>query len=199
MSPALTELALADSAEAWERAGFAVEHGAFRVGSVTLRLVDGPGRGIVAWALTEVEAGVIDGLPTSAGEPRAGAAPPHPNGSVAIDHVVVVTGDLERTTAAFEAAGIECRRLREAGRVRQAFFRVGEAIVEVVASPDTDGPTRFWGVVFVAADLERCAELLGDALGEIHDAVQPGRRIATVRRSAGLALPVAFMTPRPPR
>jgi hypothetical protein len=32
-------------------------------------------------------------------------------------------------------------------------------------------------------------------VGEIRDAVQPGRRIATLRRSAGLALPVALMTP----
>jgi hypothetical protein len=29
--------------------------------------------------------------------------------------------------------------------------------------------------------------------------VQPGRRIATLRRSAGLALPVALISPRPPR
>jgi hypothetical protein len=33
-------------------------------------------------------------------------------------------------------------------------------------------------------------------LGDIRDAVQPGRRIATVRREAGLGVPVALMTPR---
>jgi hypothetical protein len=36
---------------------------------------------------------------------------------------------------------------------------------------------------------------LGDRVGEVRDAIQPGRRIATLRRSAGLSLPVALMTP----
>jgi hypothetical protein len=31
-------------------------------------------------------------------------------------------------------------------------------------------------------------------VGPIRDAVQPGRRIATVRRSAGLSVPVALMS-----
>jgi hypothetical protein len=34
-------------------------------------------------------------------------------------------------------------------------------------------------------------------IGEIRDAVQPGRRIATVPREAGLSFPLAFMTPHP--
>jgi hypothetical protein len=43
--------------------------------------------------------------------------------------------------------------------------------------------------------LERTVAFLGDRVGEIRDAVQPGRRIATLRRSAGLSVPVALMTP----
>jgi hypothetical protein len=35
---------------------------------------------------------------------------------------------------------------------------------------------------------------MGEKLGEVHDAVQPGRRIATVRREAGLGVPVALIT-----
>jgi len=46
------------------------------------------------------------------------------------------------------------------------------------------------------ADLDACAELLGERLGSIRDAVQPGRRIATVRKSAGLGLPVALISAR---
>jgi hypothetical protein len=34
-------------------------------------------------------------------------------------------------------------------------------------------------------------------LGSVRDAVQPGRRIATMRREANLGLPVAFMTAPP--
>jgi hypothetical protein len=34
-------------------------------------------------------------------------------------------------------------------------------------------------------------------VGEAHAAVQEGRRIATLRRSADLAIPVALMSPAP--
>jgi hypothetical protein len=36
-------------------------------------------------------------------------------------------------------------------------------------------------------------------VGDAHAAVQEGRRIATLRRSAGLAIPVALMSPAPKR
>ena len=81
------------------------------------------------------------------------------------------------------------------GPLRQGFFRLGEVILEVVAHPNVEaGPARFWGITFTVADLDAAAELLGDRLGTIRDAVQPGRRIATVRRSAGLGLPVALIS-----
>jgi len=37
-------------------------------------------------------------------------------------------------------------------------------------------------------------EMLGAHAGEPRAAVQPGRRIATVRRSAGLTVPLALMS-----
>ena len=43
--------------------------------------------------------------------------------------------------------------------------------------------------------LKALADRLGDHLGAIKDAVQPGRRIATLRRSAELTTNVAFMDP----
>jgi hypothetical protein len=48
------------------------------------------------------------------------------------------------------------------------------------------------------ADLDATAALLGDLLGAPKVAVQPGRRIATVRADAGLGVPVAFMSGEPP-
>jgi len=51
-------------------------------------------------------------------------------------------------------------------------------------------------ITLVVTDLEAAAAAMGELLGDIRDAVQPGRRIATVRRDAGLGVPVAFMTPR---
>jgi hypothetical protein len=59
-----------------------------------------------------------------------------------------------------------------------------------------EGPIRFWGLTLVVDDLDDAARQLGDRLGAIKDAVQPGRRIATLRRDAGLSVPIALMTPR---
>jgi hypothetical protein len=113
---------------------------------------------------------------------------------------------LERTVAALEAAGLDLRRIREeptpAGAPRQAFFRLGAEILEVVQEPEdvvaregADRPAFFWGLAFVAPDLEATVAGIGDGASEVRDAVQPGRRIATLRRSAGLSLPAALMTP----
>ena len=57
------------------------------------------------------------------------------------------------------------------------------------------GPARFWGVTMIASDLDALAAHLGPKLRPIKDAVQPGRRIATLDRAAGLKTNVAFMTP----
>jgi hypothetical protein len=159
----------------------------------------GPGEGITGWRLADVDSSEIDGLPEASPATPAPVGRPHPNGVVAIDHVVVLTPDLERTTGALGTVGVERRRVREVetddGVLRQGFFRLGEVILEVVSHPGVEpGPARFWGITFTVEDLDHCAELLGEALGSIRDAVQPGRRIATVRTAAGLGLPVALMS-----
>src|SRR5262249_14390843 len=124
----------------------------------------------------------------------------HPNGVTHIDHVVVFTPDLERTTRALGEVEVERRRVREAetgdGKLRQGFFRLGEVILEVVEHGRVEpGPAHFWGSHFQVSDLYACADLPGARFGSIRDAVQPGRRIATVRREAGLGLPVALISP----
>jgi catechol 2,3-dioxygenase-like lactoylglutathione lyase family enzyme len=129
----------------------------------------------------------------------------HPNGTTAIDHVVVTTPDLDRTVAALEAAGLQARRVRDAGRgdraIRQVFFRLGDPVLEVVGPPEPsgDGPARFLGLALTVADLDATATALGQHVGEVKDAVQPGRRIATLRRSAGCTTALAFMSPSRPR
>jgi hypothetical protein len=95
-----------------------------------------------------------------------------------------------------ERQGFELRRRREGptpgGSTRQAFFRAGEPILEVVQAPegssvarDPDGPARLWGLACLVDDMEHTARALGDLLGRPRDAVQPGRRIATLRSEAG--------------
>lgn len=57
------------------------------------------------------------------------------------------------------------------------------------------GPARFWGLVLIVDDLDAAHELLGaDRISAPKDAVQPGRRIATIRTEVGLGMPVALMT-----
>jgi hypothetical protein len=175
------------------------------VGSVRIRLAGREaGRGLISWSVRDLTSTELDGLPTETSERPAAAGAPHPNGVISVDHVVAFTPNLDRTVPLLRDAGLDFRRLREeptpAGAPRQAFFRMGEAILEVIQVPDgspmledPDGPARLWGISFLVENLGRSADVLGDLLGEPHDAVQEGRRIATVRREAGLGLAVALM------
>lgn len=129
----------------------------------------------------------------------------HPNGTFELDHLVVLTPDLDRTIDAIQAAGLDLRRTRDTGTygapMRQAFFKVGATILEVVGGPEAtgDGPARFFGLAFTVRDLDATGAFLGDRLRPAKDAVQPGRRIATLDRGAGSKVPMTFMTPEPPR
>jgi catechol 2,3-dioxygenase-like lactoylglutathione lyase family enzyme len=208
----LDELTVADEPDAWRECGFAVEGDTCVLGEVRIRLAGagGPEKRLLGWSLRGIAAeGELDGLATAPSErPPPASTPAHPNGVVAVDHVVAVTPDLDRTVAALAAAGLDLRRIRDeptpAGAPRQAFFRIGRPILEVVQEPPEaieraggDHPAFFWGLAFVAPDLEATAAHLGDGrVGEIRPAVQPGRLIATVRRAAGLAVPIALLTPQ---
>jgi hypothetical protein len=199
--PELTELELADSPHSWKALGFSVRDGTCDVGGVRLQL-GAYGRGITGWRLAGIRAGTreIDGLKTAVAEASPAPAPQHPNGAIAVDHVVVTTPDFERTVTALQESGMPLRRVAERrGGGQMGFRRLGAAILELVEiSGGEPRPARFWGLVVVVADLDALAERLADHLGSIHDAVQPGRRIATLRESAGLGQAVAFMSPDSP-
>ena len=211
MAVTVESIAVADPPRAWEEAGFRLDGDSCRVGSIDLRLAgEAAGRGLLGWTLRGAASADLDGIPTelaAAGEAPAPAAA-HPNGAVRIDHVVAFTPDRERTVAALERAGLDLRRLRDeptpAGGGFQAFFRLGEAILEVIEAPrdrpspvPPDAPARLWGLAFLVESLDRTAAVLGDRLGQPRPAVQPGRTIATLRRDAGLSFGCALMSPGP--
>ena len=196
--PVLVSVAVADAPAQWEGAGFAVDGGSCQVGEVRIDL-GADGQGLVAWGLTGVEPGELDGLDTRADEPSRAEAPVHPNGTRMLDHLVITSHDPMRTRAALEQRGFEVRRTVDMGDRRYTFFRVGEAVLELVGPAVADGgePARLFGLAFTVDDLDATAAHLGPLLGSVRDAVQPGRRIATLKRDAGLSVPVAFMSPEP--
>jgi hypothetical protein len=208
LGPTIDELLIADEPDRWAALGFSVAGGSCRIGGV--RLVFGgpdPGRGIAGWSVRDLANTDLDGLATTLSEsPARTMAPVHPNGVRAIDHVVAVSPAFDRSVQALKAAGLDLRRVREeptpAGAPRQAFFRLGEEILELVAEPEevveraggSDRPAHFWGLALRVDDLDRTVELFGEYAGTIRAAVQPGRRIVTVSRSAALTVPLALIS-----
>jgi hypothetical protein len=207
-APTIDELLIGDNPARWEELGFRIADRCCEIGAVRLRFDGGASeRGILGWTLRDLAGTELDGLPTRPSEhpPRA-LAPAHPNGVVAIDHVVVASPSLDRSVRALQHAGLDLRRIREqptpAGAPRQAFFRLGAEILELIQEPagsiaragGEDHSTRFWGLALRVEDLEQTVQLLGARVSEIRPAVQPGRRIATLRRAAGLTVPLALMS-----
>jgi hypothetical protein len=211
MGVTIDEILVGDPPEAWVAAGFTVDgDGTCRIGSVRVRLVgrDG-GKRILGWSLrgappARLADGSLDGLPTTGSDAEPAVPAAHPNGATHIDHVVLLSPDLARTTAALAAIDVSPRGERDTDTygapMRQVFFRLGEVILELVGQPDTagEGDPGFFGLAITVADLDAAAAQLGDHLGTVKDAVQEGRRIATLRhRDLGMSVATALMSPEP--
>ena len=199
-------LTITGDIDTWRSLGLSVtDDGLIPLFGTALRIVspeaeDVPA-GIVGWALSGIDDTTtsIAGLTTTVVEQLAPIFATHSLGARSIDHVVVMTGDLEQTTGDVAlATGCELKRIREVGKIRQGFHHIGRGglIVEVVQHEDDDrSAAEFWGLVIIVEDLdEACAQLGADRVGEPKDAVQPGRRIATIRSSVGLGTAVALMS-----
>ena len=209
MGVTIDEILVGDPPDAWAAAGFAVDDdGTCRIGTVRVRLVgrDG-GKRILGWSLRDapparLAAGSLDGLATTTSDAEPATPAEHPNGATHIDHVVLLSPDLARTAAAIEGLGLDRRGERDSDTygapMRQVFYRLGEVILELVGSPDAagEGDPGFFGLAITVTDLDATAALLGEHLGRAKDAVQEGRRIATLRhREVGMSVATAFMSP----
>lgn len=211
MGVTIDAITVGDPPEAWEAAGFAVDpDGTCRVGRVRIRLVGREGgKRILGWSLRDVPDGALadgtlGGLPTTASTDEPCEPAEHAIGATYIDHVVLLSPDLHRTAAAIEAIGVARRGERDTtsygAPMRQVFFRLGEVIVELVGAPDAagEGDPGFFGLALTVSDLDGAKARLGEHLGDVKDAVQEGRRIATLRhRDLGMSVATALMTPEP--
>lgn len=203
VAPVLVSVEFDGKLESWLEVGFV----AGPSGAVTF------GNGAVTFGETPLlrvrnlpsgsESAILDGLAVGLGLPDGPSD--HPNGSSALDHLVIGTDSLERTSAAVhDVLGLELLRVRRAASVRQGFHRfpTGDrsgCVIEVVESPHARR-TELYGLVVITSDLDgMCSGLGPDVIGVPKDAVQPGRQIATFRSSAGLGIAVAMMTPEPRR
>ena len=209
----IADLWLTSAPESWLRLGFAPDTPSHLcLIDLGLRFVDrrSPSASpVTGWTLVDPshEPGTaprrvtIDGLVTDlVAEPTCTQPTPSTLDVLGIDHVVVMTGDLERTCAAVTSVtGAPLKRIRDAGGgVRQGFHRLGPVILEVVERPDlgADTSASIWGLVVTVSDLDRAAAWLGpDVIGEPRQAVQAGRRIASIKADVGLGPAVALMTP----
>lgn len=200
----LDAIEVGDDPAAWASAGFVVDGDEVVIGAVRVRcLADGAGHD--RWRLRSPDGAVgfdVDGIATCTTDAPSPAPVTHPNGVSGFDHVVLRSPDLDRTTEALGAIGLDLRRTRDLGEgdraFQQRFFRLGDVILELVgpARPSGDGPCTIWGLALVSPDLHATAALLGDRCSAPKDAVQPGRRIATVRTEAlGIGPTIAIMTP----
>lgn len=200
----LTALWVPGDAAPWRALGFTLVGDAIPLANGAIRV--GAGGAALAVAGPEVGGpepvpGTVEGIPIRIGDPVAPVD--HRNGAVELDHVVIMTDSLQRTSESVDASlGLEQRRIRETPTVRQAFHRFADddrepgvrgCIIEVVESPGV-AEVSLWGVVVIVDDLEAAVDAAGGLVGAPRDAVQPGRRIATVSRAAGLPLAVALMS-----
>lgn len=211
------ELVVGGNPDPWERLGLCVVKNVAVIGSVRLRVVPFLNPGLQSVGIVQDDPDDphqhVDGQCDHDHGPRPGfldGAPFHRLGHVdpaeptasdlgarTVDHVVLMTPDLERTCDAITAVtDAPLKRVREAPPVRQGFFRLGEVILEVVQSPDVEpGKAKWWGLVVNVDDLDGVCERLGpEVISAPKPAVQPGRFIATVRSSVGLGVPFALMS-----
>ena len=109
----------------------------------------------------------------------------------ALDHVVVMSKDIDATAALYgDRLGLRLaldRTFPQRG-VRLLFFRVGGTTIEIggsaTAKPDPDAPDDLWGLAYQVGDADAARARLARAgfdVTEVRDGNKPGTRVCTVK------------------
>jgi catechol 2,3-dioxygenase-like lactoylglutathione lyase family enzyme len=138
-------------------------------------------RGLLIFAIEHLDP--EDSLPPA---PFEGPAPACVHG---LDHVVVVSGDLEATRALYgDKLGLRqaLDRVFDDRKLRLVFFRVGGVTVEVAHRLDAppEPRDRFLGLSFQVRDADAARERVSGAgfdVSPVRPGLKPGTRVCTVR------------------
>ena len=200
-TPSIAELHVGDDSEVWAHLGFNIEDNRCRIGTTDVVFREGQ-PGIHAWALRGAQPSNFGSLPTNYVEsPIPGRALVHPNSSSGLHHVVLMVPEFEQGRSALTEAGVAVSPGKVFGSADKQLLRsapmMGDFELELIGPEKEDGSRRWdlWGLVIAVEDIDVTAELLGGLLGRVKPAVQPRRRIATVSKSAGLGVAIAFLGP----
>ena len=99
-------------------------------------------------------------------------------------------------------AGVQVEDGRIFGSPQKGMLRsapkMGDIELELIG-PESEDRSRnwdLWGLVIAVDDIDARSELLGGLLGQVKPAVQPHRRIATLKKEAELGVAIAFLGPK---
>ena len=200
--PSIAELHVGDEPGIWEGLGFGVEGNRCRIGTVDIIFI-GDEPGIHGWVLRDSLSTDFGPLPTrSVDTPIPERAEPHPNRSIGFDHVVLSVPFFEEGMTAVAATGVSIPKPRPFGAPEKRMLRtapeMGDLELELIGpeSRDSTRPWDLWGLVVTVNDIDATVDLLGELLRPAKGAVQAGRRIATVDKSAGSGVAIAFLGPQ---
>ena len=183
----LTWLGVPGDEPAWRALGFVVDGGEFTVGRVRCSI------GGIGWGFDEIHSDpAVLGVRTvtsPVADPTA-----HPCGVIAADHIVYTVPDLNSAVAALDAVLGSAPRRRFHPRwpegPEMAFYRVGDAFIEVVAS---GREPALIGLALKTPDLDATVaqmRLSGGPVSDPKPAVQGGRiaSVASDHLNWGLAV-----------
>lgn len=209
----LTELVVGGNLDAWSSIGLPVHTSNAYAFDVVIQVRDHLS-GLISCSFSDSRVTdspspihSIDGLPMQLNEPSDTTPMPSfiERGTLAsvafigIDHVVITTDDLARTSEAIESVlGAPCARTRDAGHsVTQAFHKLDNTILELVTGPHVKhSGANWWGFVLTVKDIDLWWKQVGESVATPpRDAVQQGRKISTIHSSVDLGVAVAVMSP----
>ena len=190
------------SDNSWNGAGFKAVNGVVALSDIDVLFVKGTG-GLIEWGWDKLPEGMtsICGVPAFRYEDK-NTIQKQPNGVLSVDHIVLHSNDAEYVKNEFAKLNMTPRAQRDDiyPGITQIFYRPEKGVViEVVVNKDFP-KTFLWGMTLVVEDIDIAKQLLKDNSSNPKKAIQPGRRILTVRGAQlNIETNMAMMTPHVPK